>query len=63
MSDAQVIDAHVAGRWGAPNVPDPTPTVDGLLAATALVHRMTVVTGNTKEIARTGARVLKPHSE
>ena len=54
------IDARVADRWGALNVPDPVPTVDGLLAATALVHDMTVVTRNVKDIAATGARTLDP---
>ena len=54
------IDARVAARWGALNVPDPVPTVDGLLAATALVHDMTVVTRNVKDIAATGARTLDP---
>lgn len=57
------IDALVADRWGALNVPDPVPTVDGLLAATALVHDMTIVTRNVKDIARTGAPVLNPFSE
>ena len=54
------IDARVADRWGGLNVPDPIPTVDGLLAATALVHDMTLVTRNVKDIAVTGARTLDP---
>ena len=54
------IDARVADRWGGLNVPDPIPTVDGLLAATALVHDMTLVTRNVKDIAGTGARTLDP---
>ena len=54
------IDARVADRWGALHVPDPVPTVDGLLAATALVHDMTVVTRNVKDISGTGARTLDP---
>lgn len=58
-----VIDAVVADRWGVLDVPDPIPTLDGLLAATALVHDMTVVTRNVKDIARTGAQVLNPFSE
>lgn len=56
------IDAMVADRWGALNVPDPIPTVDGLLGATALVHGMTVVTRNVRDVARTGAAVLNPFS-
>ena len=58
-----VIDTQVTDRWGALNVPDPVPTVDGLLAATALVQGMTVVTRNVEDIARTGAQVLNPFSK
>lgn len=54
------VDAVVADRWGRLNVPDPVPVVDGLLAATALVHDLAVVTRNVKDIARTGARVVNP---
>ncbi len=49
------IDEEVAERWGTLNVPDPVPVVDGLLAATALVHDFTVVTRNVRDMARTGA--------
>jgi toxin FitB len=56
------IDLAVAERWGQVNVPDPMPTVDGLLAATALVHDLTVVTRNVRDIARSGARTLNPFS-
>jgi predicted nucleic acid-binding protein len=54
------IDAPVADRWGALGVPDPIPTVDGLLAATALVHDLVLVTRNTRDVERTGARLLDP---
>lgn len=54
------IDADVADRWGALNVPDPIPTVDGLLAATALVHDLFLVTRNVRDVARTGVKVLDP---
>lgn len=54
------IDARVADRWGALIVPDPIPTVDGLLAATALVHDLTLVTRNAKDVAGTGVQVLDP---
>jgi predicted nucleic acid-binding protein len=56
------IDARVADRWGALNVPDPVPTVDGLLAATALVHDLTLVTRNVQDVRGTGVRVLDPFS-
>lgn len=54
------VDAAVADQWGRLNVPDPVPTVDGLLAATALVHDLTLVTRNTRDVARTGVRLLDP---
>jgi toxin FitB len=54
------IDARVVDRWGRLNVPDPVPTVDGLLAATALVHDLVLVTRNTRDVERTGARLLDP---
>ena len=54
------IDAAVADRWGALNVPDPVPTVDGLLAATALVHDLVLVTCNVRHVAGTGVRLLDP---
>lgn len=54
------IDVRIADRWGALNVPDPIPTVDGLLAATALVHDLTLVTRNVKDVATTGVRTFDP---
>ncbi len=57
------IDARVAERWGALNVPDPLPTVDGLLAATALVHDLTLVTRNTRDFVSTGVQILDPFND
>lgn len=54
------VDVAVAERWGRLNVPDPVPTVDGLLASTALVHDLTLVTRNTRDVLRTGVRCLNP---
>ena len=58
-----VIDAATANRWGMLNVPDPLPTVDGLLAATALVHGMTLVTRNTRDVERAGVGTLNPFGD
>jgi toxin FitB len=54
------VDARIADRWGRLNVPDPIAAVDGLLAATALVHSLTLVTRNVRDIRRTGVRHLDP---
>jgi toxin FitB len=54
------IDAEVADEWGRLNVPDPLPVVDGLIAATARVHGLTLVTRNVADAARSGVRLLNP---
>jgi predicted nucleic acid-binding protein len=54
------ISAEVAEVWGPLNVPDPLPAVDGLMAATALVHNLTLVTRNTADVAGTGVSLLNP---
>jgi predicted nucleic acid-binding protein len=54
------VDAIVADRWGALNVPDPVPMVDGLLAATAIVHDLVLVTRNVADVRSTGVRLLDP---
>ncbi|MBM3572165.1 MAG: type II toxin-antitoxin system VapC family toxin [Alphaproteobacteria bacterium] len=38
----------------------PLLVIDGLLAATARVHRLTLVTGNDADVAGSGARILNP---
>lgn len=50
----------IARLWGSLGAPDPVPTVDGLLAATALHHELVLVTRNAKDVARTGVRQLNP---
>jgi toxin FitB len=54
------IDARVADVWGRLQVPDPLPEMDGLLAATALVHDLVLVTRNVKDVQVTGVRCLNP---
>jgi toxin FitB len=54
------VTAEIAERWGALNVPQRLPIIDGLLAATALVHDWTLVTRNTKDVERTGVRTVNP---
>jgi predicted nucleic acid-binding protein len=54
------ITARVAEAWGRVNVPDPVPVVDGLMAATALVHGWTLVTRNLGDFASAGVPLLNP---
>jgi toxin FitB len=54
------VDDAVADHWGRLNVPNPVPAIDGLLAATALVHGMTLVTRNVADVASTGVAVINP---
>lgn len=57
------VDREIAELWGELNVPDPRPAIDGLLAATALVNDLTLVTRNGADVAGTGARVLDPFGQ
>ena len=54
------VDQEIAEEWGRMNAPDPFSTRDSLMAATAKVRGMTFVTRNTRDVARTGARLLNP---
>ena len=54
------VTVEVAQEWGRLNVPDPVPVVDGLLAATAKLHKWTLVTRNISDVSGTGARLLNP---
>lgn len=56
------VDEIVAQKWGRFNVPDPLPVLDSLLAATASVHGLTLVTRNLKDVERTGVDCLNPFS-
>ena len=55
-----VVDAAVADTWGRVSATTSLPVVDGLLAATAIVHGLTVATRNVKDIRRTGVPVINP---
>jgi predicted nucleic acid-binding protein len=57
-----VVDAAVAQRSARLHVPNPRPLRDGLIAATALVHGMTVVTRNVEDFTPTGVSTLDPWS-
>ncbi|MFA5242511.1 MAG: type II toxin-antitoxin system VapC family toxin [Sulfuricella sp.] len=54
------IDTAVAQRCARLHVPDPRSDRDALIAATALVHGMTVVTRNVVDFAPTGVEIFNP---
>jgi predicted nucleic acid-binding protein len=59
------VDEEVADRWGrlagkAKAENRPLPAVDGLLAATALEHNLTLVTRNTRDVLLTGVPLFNP---
>ena len=57
------VDTTVALRSAQLHVPNPHLVRDGLIAATALVHGMTVVTRNMADFESTGVRVINPWAE
>jgi predicted nucleic acid-binding protein len=54
------LDTAVALRCARLHVPDPRPDRDCTIAATALVHGMTVVTRNVADFVPTGVTLLNP---
>jgi hypothetical protein len=54
------IDEQIADQWGRLTPRQPGSVVDTLMAATALVHRLVLVTRNVKDVASTGASCLNP---
>jgi predicted nucleic acid-binding protein len=54
------VDTPVALKSAALHVPNPRPYRDALIAATALVHGMTVVTRNVSDFEPTGVALLNP---
>ncbi|PHM36470.1 type II toxin-antitoxin system VapC family toxin [Xenorhabdus innexi] len=54
------VDTAVAQRCARLHVPDRASERDALIAATALVHGMTVVTRNVADFQSTGVTILNP---
>ena len=54
------VDRDVADEWGRLNAGRRLPVIDGLLAATAKTHHMTLVTRNTADIADLNVSMLNP---
>ncbi len=54
------IDAPVARLWGGLSADRPRPVIDTLLAATAIVYNLTLVTRNTTDVQGIKLRLLNP---
>jgi predicted nucleic acid-binding protein len=54
------LDDSAAQVWGRLRVPHPENALDKQIAATALIHDLTLVTRNEKHFAGTGAKLLNP---
>lgn len=54
------VDTAVAQRCAALHVPDPGSAMDSLIAATALVHGMILVTRNVADFQSSGVTILNP---
>jgi toxin FitB len=53
----------VAAAWGRQQYRQPLPVIDALIAATARVHGMTMVTRNVKDFELAGVEVLNPFTK
>jgi len=56
------VDEQVADQWGRLGIRQPVPVLDAVVAATALVHNLTVVTRDEDGFRDTGVNVLNPFS-
>ena len=54
------IDLKISNAWARMRVPDQQHPIDKLIAATALVHKLIVVTRNVKDFLNTGVEVYNP---
>ena len=56
------IDLEIAERSAVLHVPDPKPEIDALIAATAIVRRLTLVTRKERDFAGMPVTVVNPWS-
>ena len=54
------INSDIAQLWGVLRVPHPEHVLDKQIAATAIIHELTVVTRNEKDFVASGVPVLNP---
>lgn len=54
------VTLEICRIWGGMSLARPLAPIDGLMAATAVHHRMTLVTRNVSDVERSGVDVLDP---
>jgi len=57
------INTDICQLWGKIRAPNPHHALDKLIAATAIVYDLTVVTRNTKDFAGSGVKLLNPFED
>ena len=59
------VDGGVADEWGRlmSRLSKPVPAIDSLIAATAIRHRLAIVTRNESDFATTGVDMLNPWTD
>ena len=62
QNNVLTIDAEIALLWGKMCGSNPQNSIDKLIAATALIFELTVVTRNIKDFENTGINLLNPFS-
>ncbi len=62
-SNILAVGEEIGQLWGRLRVLHPEHSLDKLIAATALIHDLIVVTRNVDDFAGTGTRVLNPFRE
>ena len=56
------VSEEIAELWGELGLDAPLPPIDGLIAATALYHGLTLVTRNEKDVSRAPVAIINPFS-
>jgi predicted nucleic acid-binding protein len=57
------VDEKIADQWGRLGLRHPVPVLDAFLAATAIIHELSVVSRDHEGFRNTGVRVVNPFSK